>query len=479
MDIGKTDALRDVMNAAYVPGAVTNMAVNNDNPVNQNFSKELSRTSDNSERTVKKKTERTENRKAEEGADRKPRERTDKGRTEAGRSAQRTNAENRETTDTGNRRGIAGKEPGGPGKNGAKPDAKTEAADAEKHVGHKGDTNGDNKTDAKTGKNQETPSDAKTALKVKLPKHMAEQSLRFTSVKELIKSGQVRAEQMGRVKDNIKENFTEAQKVKAGNNAEQVMLKNLGGAGEGATTKTTAAPAAETDTSPEFKLPDEVNVEKRDVGDLAPEKKIDKNTFRGEVIPRTENKSTDKAPTQGLADVRSTETRQVNELKIQKILGRNTTAEQYQAIRDGIANSVEDNIKMLVNDGGSKAVIQLKPPELGKIQVELVVRDNQVNARINTENIAVKEVILTQLEQLKSNIENAGIQVDSFDVEVGGFRNQFDGQFSGEESANGGGGDQRENGTAQDLKEADWLPDKIIKHNALSLLVGRSVNYLV
>jgi flagellar hook-length control protein FliK len=62
--------------------------------------------------------------------------------------------------------------------------------------------------------------------------------------------------------------------------------------------------------------------------------------------------------------------------------------------------------------------------------VELVVQDNQVTAKINTENAAVKEVILANLDQLKSNLINAGTQINKFDVEVGGFKNYFEQHFS-------------------------------------------------
>ncbi|HLP46257.1 MAG TPA: hypothetical protein VK469_09935, partial [Candidatus Kapabacteria bacterium] len=94
------------------------------------------------------------------------------------------------------------------------------------------------------------------------------------------------------------------------------------------------------------------------------------------------------------------------------------------------------------------------------------------------ENIAVKEAILTNLDQLKSNIESAGIIVHRFDVEVGGFRNPFDRQFS-----NGKPGNRRidnnEIAGVADIPEDEWLSDKIIKHKAYSYFLGRSINYLV
>ena len=113
---------------------------------------------------------------------------------------------------------------------------------------------------------------------------------------------------------------------------------------------------------------------------------------------------------------------------------------------------------MMVSEGENRVSINLHPPELGKIQVELVVKDNHVHARINTENAAVKEVIMTNLDQLKSNIENAGISVTKFDVEVGGFRNQFDQQFSeGNSNGRGGSGSGSQESSEYSLpKDPDW-----------------------
>jgi hypothetical protein len=38
---------------------------------------------------------------------------------------------------------------------------------------------------------------------------------------------------------------------------------------------------------------------------------------------------------------------------------------------------------------------------------------------------------------------------------------------------------KKENSGNQNLQDNGWLPNKIIKHRALSFLIGRSINYLV
>jgi flagellar hook-length control protein FliK len=111
------------------------------------------------------------------------------------------------------------------------------------------------------------------------------------------------------------------------------------------------------------------------------------------------------------------------------------------------------------------------------VQVELVVQDNQVTAKINTENAAVKEVILTNLDQLKSNLTNAGTQINKFDVEVGGFKNHFERQFSKEGSTNGRHQGGTGHGPPQDSNEL--MPDQVKNQQALTFYLGRSINCLI
>ncbi len=123
----------------------------------------------------------------------------------------------------------------------------------------------------------------------------------------------------------------------------------------------------------------------------------------------------------------------LKEFKIHKISNLREIIENYSTIKDKIVNSVENSIKFLISNNDNKVLIKLHPPELGKIQIELVVKDNNVEAKINTENHHVREVILSNLDQLKSNLNNSGFQISKFNVEVGGFKNFFEQNFNNAE----------------------------------------------
>jgi hypothetical protein len=72
---------------------------------------------------------------------------------------------------------------------------------------------------------------------------------------------------------------------------------------------------------------------------------------------------------------------------------------------------------------------------------------------------------LTELGQLKSNIEKAGISVNKLDVEVRGLK-----AILTDTLPMGNSTPVKKDSGNQNLQVNGWLPDKIIKHRALSLL---------
>ncbi len=92
------------------------------------------------------------------------------------------------------------------------------------------------------------------------------------------------------------------------------------------------------------------------------------------------------------------------------------TQDIFRQIAEGSKISVADKTK-------SEAIINLKPPNLGKILMEISVDKNIVTARITTQNTDVKNIIESNINQLKDSLNQQGMHVDSFMVSVdnGGF----------------------------------------------------------
>jgi len=80
-----------------------------------------------------------------------------------------------------------------------------------------------------------------------------------------------------------------------------------------------------------------------------------------------------------------------------------------------LMNEIENVIK-----SGDKKLITLNiyPEELGSVKVSLDFTDNNVTAKINVSNDTVRQVILTQADNLKSSLNESGIQLAALNVFV-------------------------------------------------------------
>lgn len=93
-----------------------------------------------------------------------------------------------------------------------------------------------------------------------------------------------------------------------------------------------------------------------------------------------------------------------------------------------IIKQIAEGAKISVTDKSKgEAIINLKPPNLGKLLMEVMVDKNVVTAKITAQNSDVKNIIEANINQLKDSLSQQGMHVDSLMVSVGtgGF---FDGR---------------------------------------------------
>jgi flagellar hook-length control protein FliK len=80
---------------------------------------------------------------------------------------------------------------------------------------------------------------------------------------------------------------------------------------------------------------------------------------------------------------------------------------------------VVDRMVWMVRAGEQKTSLQIRPPELGRLDLDLVIRQGHVSAHLNAENPMVKELIEANLQQLKQQLNNLGLTVERFEVHAG------------------------------------------------------------
>ena len=74
--------------------------------------------------------------------------------------------------------------------------------------------------------------------------------------------------------------------------------------------------------------------------------------------------------------------------------------------------------RVQVESGQARATLTLEPPSLGKLTMHIITRDNQVRATFFAETPQVKEIIESNLPQLRQSFLEQGLKVEDFSVFV-------------------------------------------------------------
>ncbi|MBN1103624.1 MAG: flagellar hook-length control protein FliK [Deltaproteobacteria bacterium] len=80
---------------------------------------------------------------------------------------------------------------------------------------------------------------------------------------------------------------------------------------------------------------------------------------------------------------------------------------------------VLDRMAWMIQTGEQKGRILISPPELGRLDLDVVIKQGHLQAQLSAENPQVKEIIEANLSQLKHHLSDLGFVVDRFDVMVG------------------------------------------------------------
>jgi hypothetical protein len=78
-----------------------------------------------------------------------------------------------------------------------------------------------------------------------------------------------------------------------------------------------------------------------------------------------------------------------------------------------------DRMIWMIHAGQQKSRIQLSPPELGRLDIRLMIEHGHLRAHMNAESVWAKEMIDSNLNQLKQQLSDLGFVVDQFDVMAG------------------------------------------------------------
>lgn len=84
-----------------------------------------------------------------------------------------------------------------------------------------------------------------------------------------------------------------------------------------------------------------------------------------------------------------------------------------------IIKQIVEYSRVTIDNSATTMEMQLNPENLGKLYLEITAKDGVVSAHITAQNEAVKEVLESQIVELRQNMNQAGIKVEAVEVAVG------------------------------------------------------------
>lgn len=90
----------------------------------------------------------------------------------------------------------------------------------------------------------------------------------------------------------------------------------------------------------------------------------------------------------------------------------------FDADTEMIMRQITDYMKGSISDGVSELEMQLHPESLGNLHVKLTAKEGMVTAQFTAQNEAVKNVLESQMIQLKETFKEQGVTVENIEVEV-------------------------------------------------------------
>ncbi len=143
-------------------------------------------------------------------------------------------------------------------------------------------------------------------------------------------------------------------------------------------------------------------------------------------------------------------------------------APDSQALMDRIAQ----NSEVLMRTGYSRVRLTLSPPQLGTLDLDLSIHRDRIKMVLTAENGEVRHVLQSNMDQLKTTLQDQGLSIDRLDVLVqdrGGDRNQepsreamsFGREQTQQGSEGGAGEEPRPAPSSGSYREGFWGEDGI------------------
>jgi hypothetical protein len=145
---------------------------------------------------------------------------------------------------------------------------------------------------------------------------------------------------------------------------------------------------------------------------------------------------------------------------------KQSVVSQQSPLPSAVVNQVGKEIASFLHRGDRIFTLQLKPPELGMVNIEMDVKENVLKMSVVTETSSAKDMLHANYVDLKRVLEGYGIRVETFDVQLSSNLNHTsangDGLLNQQHSQGGMGKNIRLGKSVADAAEDDTVEQSIL-----------------
>jgi|GEM_PF-2688053 len=130
---------------------------------------------------------------------------------------------------------------------------------------------------------------------------------------------------------------------------------------------------------------------------------------------------------------------------------------------DKIISQVTSEIKEATANDGGRVKITLNPPSLGKLDMDVSIRNGKVEVVLVAENKDVQQALNTHIDKLKGGLQNQGLTIERCDVFLQDKREEYQQSFSQQafnHQESSGRDSRRENNYDEEVKAAATIPER-------------------
>ena len=98
--------------------------------------------------------------------------------------------------------------------------------------------------------------------------------------------------------------------------------------------------------------------------------------------------------------------------------GTQRTQQAFATLPDFVTRQVGKSIVRSINTGNNTIQMQLKPPELGKVFMNIDHSGNAVKVSVITEHQSAKDILTANVNEIKTMLSSLGINLESFEVDM-------------------------------------------------------------